>query len=122
MSGGAWEYVMGNMVNSSGAFYANSSGFSSAPDTKYYDAYTYGTSNTDHVRGKLGDATKETLATFGSNTGGWYSDYADFVTSSYSWFDRGGYHYGGSDAGVFYFGHSNGGGYSRDGSRTVLVP
>ena len=122
MSGGAWEYVMGNMVNSSGAFYANSSGFSSAPDTKYYDAYTYGTSNTDHVRGKLGDATKETLATFGSNTGGWYSDYAYFVYSSNSWFNRGGYHYDGSSAGVFSFSNGNGGGSSYVGSRTVLVP
>ena len=122
MSGGAWEYVMGNMVNSSGAFYANSSGFSSAPDTKYYDAYTYGTSNTDHVRGKLGDATKEILATFGSNTGGWYSDYACFVNSSGSWFDRGGLRIDGSGAGVFSFGYLNGGGFSYGSSRTVLVP
>ena len=122
MSGGAWEYVMGNMVNSSGAFYANSSGFSSAPDTKYYDAYTYGTSNTDHVRGKLGDATKETLATFGSNTGGWYSDYAHFVSSSNSWFYRGGDHSHGSDAGVVSFINGNGGGGGGCSSRTVLVP
>ena len=123
MSGGAYEYVMGNMVNSSGAFYASSSGFSSAPDTKYYDAYTYGTSNTDHGRGKLGDATKETLATFGSNTGGWYSDYAFFVNSRGSWFGRGGYPYSGSDAGVFYFNNGTGGGNGVFGSsRAVLVP
>ena len=122
MSGGAWEYVMGNMVNSSGAFYASSSGFSSAPDTKYYDTYTYGTDYEDHGRGKLGDATKETLVTFGSNTGGWYSDYASFVNSSSSWFARGGYHYIGSNAGVFYFYYYNGGGNSYRSSRTVLVP
>ena len=122
MSGGAWEYVMGNMVNSSGAFYARNSGFSSAPDTKYYDVYTYGTDYEDHGRGKLGDATKETLATFGSNTGGWYSDYAHFVSSSRSWFYRGGHHGNGSNAGVFNFNDGNGGGYSDLSSRAVLVP
>ena len=121
MSGGTAEYVMGNIVNSSGAFYASGSGFSSAPDTKYYDAYTYGTSNIDHGRGKLGDATKETVATFGSYTGGWYSDYAFFVHSSYSWFCRGGSRGSGSSAGVFYFSYNNGGGGSYYGSRVVLV-
>ena len=35
MSGGAWEYVMGNMVNSSGAFYSSSAGFSTQPDSIY---------------------------------------------------------------------------------------
>ena len=113
---------MGNMVNSSGAFYASNSGFSSAPDTKYYDAYTYGTSSVDHGRGKLGDATKETLATFGSSIGGWYSDYDYFVNSGSSWFYRGGDHNHGSGAGVFYFFSYNGGGISNSGSRTVLVP
>ncbi len=122
MSGGAWEYVMGNMVNSSGAFYASSSGFSSAPDTKYYDAYTYGIDYEDHGRGKLGDATKETLATFGNYTDGWYSDNASFVSSSYSWFARGGNPYDGSNAGVFGFYYLNGGGYGYYSSRTVLVP
>ena len=122
MSGGAYEYVMGNMVNSSGAFYANSSGFSSAPDAKYYDAYTYGTDYEDHGRGKLGDATKETLATFGSNNGGWYSDNAYFVYSSYSWFGRGGDLSLGSNAGVFDFGMGNGGDDSGNSSRAVLVP
>ena len=121
MSGGAYEYVMGNMVNSSGAFYASGSGFSSAPDTKYYDAYTYGTSNIDHGRGKLGDATKETVATFGSYTGGWYSDYASFVNSGFSWFNRGGFRNGGSNAGVFNFNVTYGGGHSFYSSRVVLV-
>src|SRR5574344_120968 len=94
MSGGAWEYVMGNMVDSSGNFYPSSSGLSQ-PDTKYYDSYAYdGSSYTTHARGKLGDATKETLKTFGSTTGGWYSDYAYFPFSSHSWFLRGGYYNG----------------------------
>ena len=122
MSGGASEYVMGNMVNSSGAFYASDSGFSSAPATKYYDAYTYGTSSTDHGRGKLGDATKETLATFGRNYGGWYSDYTSFVSSG-PWFKWGGHYNGGSNAGVFAFSYGSGGGGDREfSSRAVLVP
>ena len=121
MSGGAWEYVMGNMVNSSGGFYSSSSGFSSAPDAKYYDKYTYGTSTTTHGRGKLGDATKETLSTFGSSHGGWYSDYAEFVYSGFSWFQRGGYYSIGPNAGVFYFYRYNGGSSSYS-ARAVLIP
>ena len=115
MSGGAWEYVMGNMKNSSNA------GFTTAPDSKYYDSYKYdSSSNTTHARGKLGDATKETLATFGSGTGGWYSDYANFPHSSGSWFIRGGDYYGGANAGVFGFGGSDGGGGSNGSARAVL--
>ena len=121
MSGGAYEYVMGNMVNSSGNFYSNIAGFSTAPDSKYYDKYTNGTSHDIHGRGKLGDATKETLKTFGSNSGGWYSDYANFPNSIYSWFNRGGSYSDGANAGVFNF-YSNGGDalyYSS--TRAVLV-
>ena len=125
MSGGASEYVMGNMVNSSGTFYASDSGFSSAPEAKYYDAYTYGTSNTDHGRGKLGDATKETLSSFGSWDGGWYSDSAHFFYSDYPWFDRGGYYIDYSASGVFFFSILSNAGSSGTfllSSRAVLVP
>ena len=104
MSGGAWEYVMGNTKNSNNEFYSSSAGFTTAPDAKYYDSYKHDpSSNTTHARGKLGDATKETLATFGSYTGGWYSDYASFPGSNFSWFLRGGDYGTGSDAGVFHF-------------------
>ena len=104
MSGGAWEYVMGNMKDSSNAFNSSSAGFTTAPNTKYYDSYKYdSSSNTTHARGKLGDATKETLATFGSDTGGWYSDKAYFPYSSSSWFGRGGGCGDGTSAGVFGF-------------------
>ena len=121
MSGGAYEYVMGNMKNSSNAFYSSSAGFTTAPDAKYYDSYKYdSSSNTTHARGKLGDATKETLATFGSNTGGWYSDYADFPFSSRPWFRRGGSYGSGTNAGVFYFGNSLGGDFNPDSARAVL--
>ena len=122
MSGGAWEYVMGNMNNSSNAFYSSNAGFTTAPDAKYYDSYKYDTSYTSHARGKLGDATKETLTTFGKTLGGgWYSDYAYFPNSSFSWFIRGGRYDDGTYAGVFYFYGANGGAYSYGSARAVLT-
>ena len=121
MSGGAYEYVMGNMKNSSNAFYSSNAGFTTAPDAKYYDSYKYdSSSNKTHARGKLGDATKETLATFGSNAGGWYSDYAYFPYSSDSWFIRGGSYGNGTAAGVFYFYNVNGNSLSYYSARAVL--
>ena len=121
MSGGAYEYVMGNIKNSSNAFYSGKAEFATAPDAKYYDSYKYdSSSNKTHARGKLGDATKETLATFGSGTGGWYSDYAGFPYSSHSWFVRGCNYYYGTFAGVFYFSGVSGGGDSNDSARAVL--
>ncbi len=122
MSGGAWEYVMGNMVNSSGSFYSSNAGFSSAPNAKYYDKYTYSSDWSTHSRGKLGDATKETLKSYGNSTGGWYDDYAYFVISGSSWFRRGGYYNNGSSAGVFAFDSNDG--YANGGisARAVLIP
>ncbi len=120
MSGGTYEYVMGNIVNSSGAFYSSSAEFSTPPDSIYYDSYTYGTSYKTHGRGKLGDATKETLKTFGNNTGGWYNDYAYFPYSSSSWFSRGGYYSDGSSAGLFIFYFNTGGSSSSRSARAVV--
>jgi hypothetical protein len=119
MSGGAWEYVMGNMSDSSGNFYSSSAGLTQ-PDTKYYDSYAYSTSLTDHARGKLGDATKETLKTFGSEGGGWYGDYADLPGGTYSWFSRGGACSGGTSAGLFSFGRYGGSAPSNGSFRSVL--
>ena len=120
MSGGAWEYVMGNMNNSSNAFYSSNAGFTTAPDAKYYDSYKYDTSYTSYARGKLGDATKETLATFGNTRGGWYSDFAALPVSSLSWFIRGGYYNHGTDAGVFNFSGNIGEVGSGYSARAVL--
>ena len=120
MSGGAWEYVMGNMNNSSNAFYSSNAGFTTAPDAKYYDSYKYGTSYTSHARGKLGDATKETLTTFGNTSGGWYGDSASFPYSSSSWFHRGGFCFSGTGASVFYFYGSSGGVSDYNSARAVL--
>ena len=123
MSGGAAEYVMGNMVNNSGAFYSSGAGFSSIPDAKYYDKYTYDTDYESHGRGKLGDATKEMLSIFGDNHSEWYSDYSFFPNASDSWFYRGShYEYYMSSTGVFDFREDTGRGTNIFGTRAVLTP
>ncbi len=120
MSGGAYEYVMGNQLNESNEFYSSRAGFSSTLDSKYYDTYKHDSRNKSHARGKLGDATKETLKTFGNESGGWYSDYADFLTSNGSWFVRGGACGSSSYAGVFDFSRNTGVGFSYGSTRAVL--
>ena len=99
MSGGAWEYVMG-VYNKTIA----NSGFSSLPDSKYYNNYT-GTSYTGHAL---------------TETKNWYSDYADFVFTSYPWFLRGGNYGDGASAGVFGFGINDGNSYNSYSSRLVI--
>ena len=92
MSGGAYEYVMGNYNDTIG-----SAGFSSMPAAKYYDKYTIKT-------GKTGDATTE--------TSGWYGDSAYFPFPRVPWFTRGGDYDSGTGAGVFDFSYS----FGSDGS------
>lgn len=99
MSGGAWEYVMGYYSGASTTWGASSkgnyAGFSSKPDSKYYDDYT--TTNTlTACNGGIcyGHAISETTS--------WYSDYAYFVKSSKPWFYRGGSYDYGAGAGAFY--------------------
>ena len=123
MSGGSYEYVMGNMVDGSGNFYPSNAGtFSPNPPlSKYYDKYTYGTSYTTHNRGHIGDATKETVKTYGTNTGGWYSDYSTFPFSTVPWFHRGGYSGYGVNAGAFQFNINNGNAHNYYSVRSVLV-
>ena len=105
MAGGTEEYVMGVLKTQDGTgLIYSSSGFTESTlplGSKYVDAYTYGTSDADYTRRILGDATGETNE--------WYSDYAYFPNSSYSYFRRGGNsNYGSSHAGVFYFRDHNG--------------
>ena len=99
MSGGAWDYVMGVYNNT-----ISNSGFSSLPDSKYYNNYT-GTSYTGHAL---------------TETKNWYSDYADFVFTSYPWFLRGGNYGDGASAGVFGFGINDGNSYNSYSSRPVI--
>ncbi len=109
MSGGAWEYVMGNYNGSTG-----SSGFSNMPDLKYYDKYT---SETPTQACSGGVCYGHAL----SETSGWYNDYAAFVSSSEPWFERGGINHDGASAGVFYFHVSSGGAIDNFSFRIVLV-
>ena len=110
MSGGSYEYTMGNMVNSSNQFQVSSaSNWSTTtyPLSKYYDSYTYNTSDTEYTRGRLGDATVEMAPSSSSKTT-WYSEYAYFPISSKSWFERGGSCYNATFAGAFYFYNDDG--------------
>ena len=91
MSGGAYEYVMGVYSNAIGR-----SGFSSLPDTKYYNNYTE-SSYTCHAL---------------TETAGWYNDVAAFVSSGYPWFFR---------RGVFYFNANDGYSSSSTSSRFVIT-
>ena len=129
MSGGSWEYVMGNIssVTTGYTFYPSSSSFSSSwytTDTaKYLTTYAYDKTNYNqkaYNRGRLGDATAEILLS-ASISGGWYGDYANFPSSSTAWFLRGGSYSNGSNAGVFYFRNDNGNYYSIYSSRAALV-
>ena len=99
MSGGAWEYVMG-VYNKKISY----SGFSSLPDTKYYNNYT-GSSYTGHAL---------------TETSRWYSDNARFVNTSNPWFVRGGYYIDSTSAGVFDFSSSNSNLSSNFSSRLVI--
>ena len=99
MSGGSFEYVMGVYNN-----IIRYSGFSSLPDSKYYNNYT-STNYTGHAL---------------TETARWYSDFASFVESSPSWFMRGGRYSDSADAGVFSFSGSGGSSADVVSSRLVI--
>ena len=133
MSGGTFEYVMGVMEDnlnsntpSSGYSIQYNSGLNGKnlndgtttigvafPESKYYDIYKYGTSNSDYTRYHLGDATTETKD--------WNGDFKNFASSGNSWFMRGGYYSGFTSSGIFAFqrisGHADSSGIS---ARAVL--
>ena len=117
MSGGAWEYVMGYYSPASSTWGATSSinyaGFSSQPNSKYYDDYT-ATNSLTACNGGIcyGHGLSEVR--------GWYGDYADFVNAGYPWFERGGC-YDVSSAGAFYFYYYSGNAYNNRATRSVLV-
>ena len=100
MSGGAWEYVMGNYND-----IISMAGFSSMPAAKYYDKYTSST-------GKTGDATTE--------TSGWYGDSTGFLDSSFTWYGRGGDNASDTYAGLFAFDNCGGADCYNPSARAVL--
>ena len=109
MAGGAYEYVMGNYNNT-----IKSSGFTTLPDSKYYDNYTTTNSLTACNGGICyGHGLSEV-----SN---WYGDYAYFVSDSYPWFLRGGSCNDGFGAGSFFFAYTYGYDNIDWAARSVLV-
>jgi len=121
MSGGSYEYTMGNMVDENGAFYPSNSGFTGGPDSKYYDKYAYSSSYLTHGRGKLGDATKETLKEFGNSDSGWYDGYVSFINGTSSWIYRGDYFGNAQFAGLFAINCRMGAQLPNDSTRAALV-
>ena len=107
MSGGAYEYVMGNYNDT-----IINSGFSSMPEAKYYDKYRGTNSESDFTKYHLGDATKEILKTKSPGGTAWYQDWSFSVDSSSPWVRRGGAYDIEVTAGVFYFDCN--GGWSSD--------
>ena len=123
MSGGLWEYTMGNIVNSSNQFQASSATYWSTttyPLSKYYDSYTYNGSETTYTKGRLGDATVEMAPT--GTSGNWYSDYASFPFGTGSWFERGGLFSYDTSAGAFNFSYSTGAADTVVSFRVSIVP
>ena len=112
MSGGDWEYVMGNTAVSTSTYswQTESSGLSE-PESKYYDSYVNPENdyqNNSHYNGKIGDATREILKDFGNGLGGWFDDIAYFPGSVHVFFGRGGMYKDKQNAGIFLYGRSNG--------------
>ena len=105
MSGGAYEYVMGNYNNN-----ISNSQFTTLPNTKYYNVYT---TKSDYTNAGLQHALEETK--------NWYGDIAIFVSSIDPWFNRGGVCGYPGNAGVFYFGRNSGGSGTPLGSRLSVT-
>ncbi len=126
MSGGAWEYMMGDYApggeKHSGMSMTANSGYTGLLqdgtkftgknflEDKYYDFYE---SSNPLTACKGASCTAHAL----NETAGWYGDYAYMITAQYPWTVRGGNYYNNSDAGVFYYstynGHIAGGGSFR---------
>ena len=115
MSGGAFEYVMGNYNDT-----ISNAGFSSMPEAKYYDKYMGTDSSSDFTKYHLGDATKETLKTKSNGENSWYGDYSYYVYSSRPWVGRGGVYNNGTNAGLFGFDNLVGDSYNYGSFRVVL--
>ena len=145
MAGGAWEQVMGllsvrDSINEpsvgendtyntgfNGKFSEgteSTTGIRNLPNNKYYDIYSYGTTYIDqeaYDRGKIGDFTRELEP---KSYLSWNKDFAYFIYSSDTVFNRGGVGISSSgvNAGIFSFDPNYSGGVFSSGSfRAVLV-
>ncbi len=133
MSGGAWEYMMGVLVDEegkprSGKDASYNSGFNgklsdnsdysegiSSPNEKYYDLYT-----TDDASTTCKDEVCYGQAL--SETSGWYNDQNFFIYSSSPWLIRGRYFEGDTGAGIFAYNHESGVNLDGLSFRLVLIP
>ena len=127
MSGGSFEYLMGNSVGPNGttmisgfsssynsgysgvtntnATFPSYSGKYSYPNVKYYDKYSFGTDGKQALKSKLGDAIREIMT---GTALSWYGNYGYVVDSAYSWYRRGGNYVGGDGIGLFSSSSGNG--------------
>ena len=125
MSGGSWDRVAAYVNNG----HANLQTYGkSVVDgaAKYKEVYEQGASDTQELNygkaaSKYGDAVYETSNGYSSSSASWYSDYADFVNTSWPFFDRGGGSYNTTGSGMFAFSSVTGNAYNNHGFR-VAVP
>ena len=108
MSGGSYEYVMGNYNK----IIANAE-FASMPESKYYDLYITDVATTACGGICYGQALSETT--------NWYGDYLGYAISAYPWVFRGGdYLNHNNDAGIFYSFYGNGNNNISNGSFRIV--
>ena len=94
MSGGSWEYMMANYNDMLG-----NSGFTSMPESKYYDKYTSNdVSNACNGNECISHALSETAS--------WYDDNHTMADENTIWLLRGGAFEYGTKMGLFSFGRS----------------
>ena len=118
MSGGAWEYVMGNYGNMKSSY----SGFSYLPNAKYYDNYPASVFSGGSSSTNMKFCTFEICGGHALNeTANWYGDSISFVSSGFPWLARGNQSISESYAGAFSSGATAGGGFSNYSWRAVLV-
>ncbi len=124
MVGGTWELIMSTMYDQNNNFFPVSSGFTSAPDSKYYDSYSYGENGREFTRAKLGDATKEVIKIPREPSVSWYNDAITFFYSYGAWGSRGGANFavkGNPNAGIFHFNAYTGARVANASFRNVLT-
>ena len=129
MSGGAWEYMMGDYAPKgekySGWHSTSNSGYTGLLqdgttftgkdflEDKYYDFYTSSNLLTAcNEKACISQALNEAA--------GWYGDYTYLATAQYPWLVRGGFFRNNSDAGIFYCSRTGGNIDSNVSFRLVL--
>ncbi len=128
MNGGASEYMMGLTTGKNSGVPCYNTDFSglsaeNIPDQKYYDLYGFSDSFFTQERGHLGDATRETIASYGAGSGGWNSDNTFFPligSVGFPFFRRESYT-GSVYAGTFAFSYASGAADLSLSFRSVLT-